>query len=215
MQIILSRHGNTFLPDDIPVWVGAKQDLPLVDSGKLQAEYLGLALQRAGIQLQAVYCGPLKRTRDYAARVLKALNSPLKPIVDSRLNEIDYGNWSGLNSVQIREMGEGAELSAWENFSVWPTNSDWQGSAAQIVSEVKTLAEDLVKRYKPSDSVLLISSNGRLRYFLKLIPKAFEQYTENKAIKVLTGNICFFLYENKKWQIKFWNKSPHYLLKSS
>jgi probable phosphoglycerate mutase len=60
---------------------------------------------------------------------------------------------------------------------------------------------------------LLISSNGRLRYFLKLISQAFEQRVDNKALKVLTGNVCFFLYENKKWQIKFWNKSPDYLLK--
>ena len=215
MQIILSRHGNTFSPHDAAVWVGAKQDLPLVDSGILQAKWLGLALQKANIQLKAVYCGPLKRTRDYAAVVLKELNSTLKPIVDSRLNEIDYGSWSGLSKVQIEEMGQGTDLSAWENFSVWPKNSDWQGSAAQMISDVKALAEDLLKRYEPNDSILLISSNGRLRYFLKLIPKAFEQHIENKDVKVQTGNICFFLYENKKWQIKFWNQSTQYLSKLS
>jgi probable phosphoglycerate mutase len=38
MQLILSRHGNTFSPQDAVVWVGAKQDLPLVDSGVLQAK---------------------------------------------------------------------------------------------------------------------------------------------------------------------------------
>ncbi len=215
MQIILARHGNTFSPNDAAVWVGAKQDLPLVDSGTLQAKCLGLTLQNANIQLKAVYCGPLKRTRDYAAVVLKELNSALKPIVDSRLNEIDYGNWSGLSNVQIQAMGKGVELSAWENFSVWPKNSNWQGSAIEIISEIKALTEDLVKRYEPSDSILLISSNGRLRYFLNLIPKAFEKYIENKEVKVLTGNICFFLYKNKKWQIKFWNKNPQYLLKLS
>lgn len=215
MQIILARHGNTFSPNDAAVWVGAKQDLSLVDSGILQAKCLGLALQKANIQLKAVYCGPLKRTRDYASIVLKALNSSLKPIIDSRLNEIDYGDWSGLSHLQIQEMGQGSELSAWENFSVWPQNSDWQGSAAQIISEVKEFAEDLAQQYEPSDSILLISSNGRLRYFLQLIPNAFEQHIENNDIKVLTGNICFFLYEHKKWQIKFWNKSPHYLLTPS
>lgn len=213
MQLILSRHGNTFSPQDAVVWVGAKQDLPLVDSGVLQAKCLGLALKKADIPLKAVYCGPLTRAYDYASTVLKASNSPLKPIVDLRLNEIDYGTWSGLSNVQIEEMGEGSELSAWENFSVWPQNSNWQGSAAQIISEVKSLAEELIKQYEAKDTVLLVSSNGRLRYFLKLISWAFEQQVENKALKVLTGNICFFLYENNKWQIKFWNKSPHYLLK--
>ncbi|MFM2322571.1 MAG: hypothetical protein RLZZ225_724 [Pseudomonadota bacterium] len=213
MQLILSRHGNTFSPQDAVVWVGAKQDLPLVDSGVLQAKCLGLALQKADIPLKAVYCGPLKRARDYATIVLKALSSPLKPIVDWRLNEIDYGTWSGLSNVQIQQMGQGSALSAWENSSVWPENSGWSGSAAQIISEVKALAEDLIEQYEATDTILLISSNGRLRYFLKLISQAFEQRVANKALKVLTGNICFFLYENKKWQIKFWNKSPDYLLK--
>ncbi len=213
MQLILSRHGNTFSPQDAVVWVGAKQDLPLVDSGVLQAKCLGLALQKADIPLKAVYCGPLKRARDYATIVLKALSSPLKPIVDWRLNEIDYGTWSGLSNVQIQQMGQGSALSAWENSSVWPENSGWSGSAAQIISEVKALAEDLIEQYEATDTILLISSNGRLRYFLKLISQAFEQRVDNKALKVLTGNVCFFLYENKKWQIKFWNKSPDYLLK--
>ena len=213
MQLILSRHGNTFSPQDAVIWVGAKQDLPLVDSGVLQAKCLGLALQKADIPLKAVYCGPLKRARDYATIVLKALSSPLTPIVDWRLNEIDYGTWSGLSNVQIQQMGQGSALSAWENSSVWPENSGWSGSAAQIISEVKALAEDLVKQYEATDTILLISSNGRLRYFLKLISQAFEQRVANKALKVLTGNICFFLYENKKWQVKFWNKSPDYLLK--
>ena len=35
----------------------------------------GIALQKADIHPKAVYCGPLKRTRDYAAMVLKELNS--------------------------------------------------------------------------------------------------------------------------------------------
>lgn len=212
MQIILSRHGNTFLPEDPVVWVGAKQDLPLVDSGIQQAKCLAQALKKSGIKLKAVYCGPLKRTRDYAAVVLKELHVSLKPIIDTRLNEIDYGNWSGLNNTQIQEIGEGAELSAWENFSVWPKIAGWSGSSVLMEKEVKNLAKDLTSRYEPTDTILLISSNGRLRYFLKLIPKVFAEHLERKQFKVATGNICLFVYSNKKWQIAFWNQKPDFLI---
>lgn len=211
MKIILSRHGNTFSARDPVVWVGATQDLPLVDSGIFQGKCLAQALQKAEIQPKAVYCGPLKRTRDYAAVVLEQLHSSLKPIIDARLNEIDYGNWAGLSNTQIQEIDEGDELSAWENLSVWPKIARWSGSPTQMLKEVKTFSKALVAQYDPTDTILVITSNGRLRYFLKLIPGLFEQYVKNKAFKVATGNICLITYEHK-WQIKFWNKKPEYLL---
>lgn len=215
MKIILSRHGNTFSATDPVVWVGATQDLPLVHSGILQAKCLAQSLQKAGIKPTAVYCGPLKRTRDYATIVLEQLHSSLTPIVDSRLNEIDYGNWAGLSNTQIQEIGEGAELSAWENLSVWPKIARWSGSSALMEKEIKKFSKALVTQYDPMDYILLITSNGRLRYFLKLIHGTFEQHIQNKNFKVATGNICFFLYDHKKWHLEFWNKNPQYLLQEN
>jgi probable phosphoglycerate mutase len=212
MKIILSRHGNTFSASDPVVWVGATQDLSLVDSGILQAKCFAQALQEADIHPKAVYCGPLKRTHDYAIIVLEQLHSSLKPIIDARLNEIDYGNWAGLSNTQIQEIDEGNELSAWENLSVWPKIARWSGSPTQMIKEVKAFSKALITQYDSTDTILVISSNGRLRYFLKLIPGLFEQHVQNKDFKVATGNICLLTYENSKWQIKFWNKKPEYLL---
>ncbi len=141
MKVILSRHGNTFSASDPVVWVGATQDLPLVNSGILQAKRLAQALQKADIHPKEVYCSPLKRTRDYAAIVVEQLHAALKPIVDARLNEIDYGNWAGLSNTQIQELGEGAELSAWENFSIWPQIAGWSGSPAHMVRRLKNFAK--------------------------------------------------------------------------
>ncbi len=212
MQIIFSRHGNTFSPGETPIWVGAKQDLPLVDSGIQQAKNLATVLQETGLNLKAVYCGSLKRTHDYAKIVLSELHSPLKPIIDSRLNEIDYGNWSGLSSEEIQKQGDNAALFAWENFSKWPKTAGWSDSPLFIANEVKLFAEDLIKKYAPTDTILVATSNGRLRYFLQLIPNAFEQHIQDKNFKVATGNICLFTYDNsKRWQLKFWNKKPESL----
>lgn len=211
MKVIFSRHGNTFSATDPVVWVGATQDLPLVNSGILQAKCLAQALKKADIRPKAVYCGPLKRTCDYAAIVLRQLHSSVKPIVDSRLNEIDYGNWAGLSNTQIQEIGEGEELSAWENLSVWPKIAGWSGSPTHMAKEVKEFSKDLVIQYDSTDTILVITSNGRLRYFLKLIPGLFDQYVQNKGFKVATGNICLLTYENQKWQMKFWNEKPEYL----
>lgn len=211
MQVIFSRHGNTFAPGEPVVWVGAKQDIPLVESGFQQASNLAKALREANIPLTAVYCSSLKRTREYATELLKELQLALKPIIDVRLNEIDYGNWSGLTKSQIQAIDARQELSAWENESIWPKMAGWLGSAAQMEKQAKDFVEDLIAHYRPTDTVLLITSNGRLRYFLTLSPGAFVQHVQNRDFKVATGNICLFVYRNKQWQLKFWNKNPHYL----
>lgn len=213
MKIILSRHGNTFSATDPVVWVGATQDLPLVDSGILQAQCLAQALQKKDIHPKAVYCGPLKRTRNYATIVLERLHLSKKPIVDTRLNEIDYGNWAGLTNTQIQEIDEGEELSAWENLSVWPKFAGWEGSPSHMIKEIREFSKDLISKYNSTDTLLVVSSNGRLRYFLKLIPGLFEQSIDDKTFKVATGNICLLTYEkNRKWKMPFWNKKPEYLL---
>ncbi|MES2141684.1 MAG: histidine phosphatase family protein [Pseudomonadota bacterium] len=212
MQIIFSRHGNTFVPGETAVWVGAREDLSLVDSGIQQAKNLARVIQKSGLNIKAVYCGPLRRTHDYAKIILGELDSPLKPIVDPRLNEIDYGDWSGLSNEEIQKKGDNSELSAWENFSEWPKAANWLGSSSHMSDEVKSFAQDVVKKYTPEDAILVITSNGRLRYFLQLVPEAFEQHIQNKNFKVATGNLCLFIYDKQKWQVKFWNKKPESLL---
>ena len=52
-KILLARHGNTFGPGDRIVWVGAQEDLPLVEKGEEQARALGNALRGAGRNREA------------------------------------------------------------------------------------------------------------------------------------------------------------------
>jgi broad specificity phosphatase PhoE len=66
MQLILARHGNTFESNETPTWVGAQNDLPLTAAGLKQAKNLALYIKNNNIKLDAVYCGPLRRTRIYA-----------------------------------------------------------------------------------------------------------------------------------------------------
>ncbi|BBB15725.1 phosphoglycerate mutase [Candidatus Rickettsiella viridis] len=212
MKIIFSRHGNTFSPGETPVWVGAREDLPLVDSGIQQAKNLAHVIQEVGLNLKAIYCGPLSRTNNYAKIIVEELHSSLKPMIDPRLNEIDYGKWSGLSNVEIQAQGDADALVAWEKLSQWPKEADWLDSPDIIFSEIKAFTDDLIKKYAADDAVLVVTSNGRLRYFLQLIPGAFTQHIQNNTFKVSTGNICLFEHDSQGWQVKFWNKKPEYCL---
>ena len=68
-RIILLRHGNTFAPGEEAVWVGARTDLALVEKGRWQAEEAGKQIHKAGLVVNSIVTGPLRRTTETAAIV--------------------------------------------------------------------------------------------------------------------------------------------------
>jgi broad specificity phosphatase PhoE len=204
MRILLSRHGNTFAPDSPVVCAGARNDLLLVDSGKIQAQKLEQYLEKSHIIPAAVYCSPLQRTIEYAQIAV----GTIKPIIDPRLNELDYGDWTGLTSQQIIDCFGQTAWENWEKNSLWPVTGHWGSSEEKIITEVQSFADDLTKKHSTDDTVLVISSNGRLRYFLTLIPGTFETYVQQQTFKVATGNMCEMVYNHKQWSLTYWNISP-------
>jgi len=207
MNIIFSRHGNTFEPNTPAVWVGCESDLPLVEAGIEQAKTFAKALSQSGIKIDAVYCGPLKRTLSYAQIILKELQSNLTPIVDLRLSELNYGGWAGLTNQQIGEKYGIEMLENWEKHCKWPLNV-WKSSEPIVREEVVSFANDLVTRHKKDDVILVISSNGKLRYFLSLIPGEFEERVKTESVKIKTGNVCRFAFVDDKWKVNYWNRPP-------
>lgn len=210
MNVILSRHGNTFGPGDPVVWAGSRNDLPLVEKGFAQAIACARALKLMGKPLQAIYCGPLLRTRDYAETILKELGLPLKPIVDTRLTELDYGDWTGLTQAEVlSQFGENA-VKGWEERSEWPQPSQgaWGGSEASVRADVESFARELTQRHQDDDLVLVVSSNGRLRYFLTLVEGEFSQRIAARDFKMKTGSVGKLVYGEGRWQLRYWNREP-------
>lgn len=208
MHMILSRHGNTFAPGDKVVWVGGSEDVPLVPKGEDQARALAGALNKARLMPVAVYCAPLRRTRGYAEIVLEELDIDREPIVDERLLEIDYGAWAGLSSDEIVERFGEDELHAWQRRSVWPSSASWKPGEHEISARIEDFLNTVAGAHGDKEIVLVITSNGILRYFLKPIPGAFYNYLDNLNVKVSTGNICRLGYSNGEYKVVAWNKDP-------
>jgi probable phosphoglycerate mutase len=211
MLILFSRHGDTFEPGDKVVWVGAANDLPLAKRGHLQAKALAKSLSASKILPARIVCGPLSRTKEYAEIVRSELRIKPELQVDSRLHELDYGLWSGLSSEEIGERFGDSELNAWEQESRWPSGAGWSGSEAEVLSELKSLVSDLKKAADKKDLVLCITSNGRLRTFLKLIPDEFSARKNAQTMKVKTGNICLVRVKGDELKILAWNEPPEKL----
>ncbi|TIP18397.1 histidine phosphatase family protein [Mesorhizobium sp.] len=208
MKLILSRHGNTFESGAKVMWVGRKTDLPLTAEGCRQAEHLGNALSRAGAMLRGVYCGPLRRTRRYAEIVANQIGGTLSPCVDSRLTEIDYGAWEGLTSHEIIVQFGREELEAWEHSSVWPASSGWSPSETSLAHGASAFVEDLARTHGDDSVILAVTSNGVLRYFLRLAENAPNEKTGGRPGKVATGNISILESRDGNCRIHAWNIAP-------
>jgi broad specificity phosphatase PhoE len=106
VRILLARHGETVFNVE-GRWQG-QSDSPLTERGIAQAEQLALAL--ANERVAAVYASDLGRAFGTAERV--AAPHQLQVVPDSRLREIDVGDWTGLSRAEIKAI-DGERLQAW------------------------------------------------------------------------------------------------------
>lgn len=222
MEIVFARHGNTFAPGDRVIWIGRTLDLPLVAKGREQARLLGKALARSRTVPADVFCGSLRRTRAYAEIVIEELGLELRPLVDTRLDEIDYGEWTGRTREEIvTQLGQGEELARWDGEGIWPEDAGWAGSEREIRRSLRAFTEELVQGYGADDILLVVTSNGILRYFGQVIQarsrnkSAFEAYggvgSANAAFKMKTGNIGKVDYRAGAFELVFWDVDPREL----
>jgi broad specificity phosphatase PhoE len=208
--LVLARHGNTFEPGQQVVWVGSRNDLPLSARGLSQANELGEVCRANAIIFDGILSGPLKRTREYAEIVREATNHGDQVKVDERLNEIDYGSWSGLSNEDVIRKFGAADLEAWNRFGRWPEHSDWGQSAEQIMREIEEFCAALAPKLALGLNFLAVTSNGRLKFFLNMIPEAFASAQKRKELTVKTGNISLFSLEpgTKEFRSLAWNLPP-------
>tara|TARA_R110000868_G_scaffold2384_7_gene17740 strand:- start:20245 stop:20877 length:633 start_codon:yes stop_codon:yes gene_type:complete len=195
--ILLARHGNTFGPGDKVVWVGAKEDLPLVAKGEEQAAALGNALREARLTPNRIISGPLKRTRRAAelVAVLSGFHGEIE--IDDRLLEIDYGSWGGKSCDEIiAEYGAEAHRT-WNEEHRRPEGVDWSPDEATLRANALAVMQDAAQSRR---FTLVITSNGVLRYMHGVLGG------EDHDAKVKTGHICAV--DIEAGQRLFWNETP-------
>jgi broad specificity phosphatase PhoE len=198
-KLLLARHGNTFAPGDKVVWVGAKEDLPLVPSGEAQARALGEALRDGEIALDRLICGPLLRTRRAASIVAEITSFAGTIEIDDRLREIDYGSWGGRSNDEIEQLFGADALAEWDQHHRRPANVDWSPDEAVIQSNALAAMADAIIADGLS---LIITSNGVLRYMYAALRG------EPAQAKVKTGHVCAAELKGDRGQRLFWNEKP-------
>lgn len=201
--LIIARHGNTFGKTDTPTRVGARTDLPLVESGRVQARAIGLWLKQHGIYPEAVYSSELTRTRETAEIALKeaGYKEPVYPL--AIFNEIDYGpDENKTEDDIIARLGQQA-LIDWDEKAVVPDG--WIFDPAECINNWQNFARHLID--DEHGCTMVVTSNGIAR-FAPHLTGDFEGFAKDHTIKLSTGALAVLEYENERWTIKDWNIKP-------
>lgn len=210
-RIIIARHGNTFTKDQTPLRVGARTDLPLVETER--GTNIGKYLKLNAFYPSVVFAAPLHRTMETARLAIAALDKDIPLVEDKRFVEIDYGpDEAKTEDEVIARIGQKA-LDEWNAKAVVPDG--WNVSVKSIIKAWQDFAAEIENKYKDK-TVLVVSSNGIIR-FAPHLTGDFKKFAEQFDIKVGTGGICILEKEStdEHWKVKSWGVKPKEFLKTA
>ncbi|MFQ6059489.1 MAG: histidine phosphatase family protein, partial [Anaerolineae bacterium] len=97
-RFILVRHGQTAWNREVRF--RGRENLPLNEVGRQQAEAAGRRIA-ATWSVSAVYTSPLRRARQTAQAIARALGLTPRPL--EGLLDLDYGQWQGLSPQEVQQ----------------------------------------------------------------------------------------------------------------
>ena len=157
-RIFIIRHGNTFESSAAACRIGAGTDLPLVESGRAQADRLGKWFAAQGLPIRSLHNSPLQRARETAARIGAAAGHAPDGTL-SWLNEIDHGPDEGCPEAQVLARIGAQALADWDERGIAPDG--WTVDAGARIAAWK----DWFAR-EGEGAELLVTSNGAARFAL-------------------------------------------------
>ncbi|KKW93996.1 histidine phosphatase family protein [Sphingobium chungbukense] len=157
-RVFIIRHGNTFESSAEACRIGAGTDIPLVESGRVQADRLGQHFAARALPIRRLHISPLLRARETADRIAAATGKSIDGALPW-LNEIDHGPDEGRPEAEVlARLGSGA-LADWDEKAMAPHG--WTVDAeARIAAWKDWFAQ------AGEGTELLVTSNGAARFAL-------------------------------------------------
>jgi 2,3-bisphosphoglycerate-dependent phosphoglycerate mutase len=158
VRFLLVRHGETTWNQENR-WQG-QADVPLSDTGRVQAQLLAQRLLAEGRQVHAIYASDLSRAFETAEILGQTLHVPLHP--DDGWREMNIGVWSGLTTAEViaRHTAEWERLRAGEDL---PRGGG--ETFAQFQARLLQSAQRLAHQHS-GEQIVIVTHGGAVRAFL-------------------------------------------------
>ncbi|MUM18685.1 MSMEG_4193 family putative phosphomutase [Mycobacterium sp. CBMA271] len=134
MTVILLRHGRS-TSNVAHTLAGRSQGVELDEKGQVQAQ--GIPERLGAVTVQAIVTSPLLRCEQTVAPLAAQLN--LTPVIEDRLAEVDYGDWTG------RQIAELLTEPLWKVVQQQPSAARFPGGEG--LAEVQARAVAAVREH--------------------------------------------------------------------
>lgn len=203
-RIIIARHGNTFAPDETPRRVGKHTDIPLVESGRHQAQRMARYLAHHTMTPDWAYSSTLQRTIAMVDIMNETNGWNVSRVALAFLDEIDYGVDENVTEAElVQRIGQDA-LDAWDKDAVPP--SGWNVDPQRLRSQWRDFA-DYILNHQTDKTILAVTSNGIARFAPSLLEDEARLYKQH-SIKMRTGALSILEHDGDSWHYTLWNHRP-------
>ena len=157
--VYLVRHGRT-PANEKGILAGRTKGVFLDELGILQAETLAKTLEN--IEFKKIIVSPMERCQQTAKILNQFSKNPLKPNIDSGINECDYGDWSNKKLSVLRKK------SLWKNIQERPSVVEFPNGEkmSNMLDRVKSTIFDNATKLKNDDKLLVVSHGDPIRSFI-------------------------------------------------
>jgi broad specificity phosphatase PhoE len=201
--LYLIRHGRSDFDSSLMSTMprGDQWDPPLSEEGRAQAELLAVRLRVMDLQPSAIYCSPLRRTRETVEPY--ATTTGLDVVFDDELIEAHIGGWEGLPFEEIVANDPVLLRLIRNQQAVWGRAPGGEGE--QEFRDRVIAAVDRILEKHPEGDVVIVAHGGVINaYFAHVlgIPGAMFFLPENTSVNSV-------LVDGDRRTVRFLNDIAH------
>ena len=157
--IYLVRHGRT-PANEKGILAGRTKGIFLDDLGILQAQEVAKKLQ--DIEFKKIIVSPMERCQQTAKIILAGLEKSIKPVIESGINECNYGDWSNKKLSVLRKK------PLWKTVQEKPSLVQFPNGERieEMLLRTKSTILETASKLKPIENLLVVSHGDPIRTFV-------------------------------------------------
>lgn len=188
-MLVVSRHGESEW-NLLGVWTGIT-DVNITEKGAADSRKVGELLH--GHHFDIMYTSDLKRTQQTLDAHLEAMeHEPVERIVAKAIQERDYGELTGKNKWEVKEMiGE-------EAFTGIRRGWDYPVPGGETLKDVHTRVvpffdEEILPRLQRGENILMVAHGNSIRALMKHLEEIPED--DMAEVEMPFGTVLFYWFD--------------------
>lgn len=187
-KLIVTRHTESEW-NAIGQWTGVT-DVHLSEKGFKEAAMLGKALKETDLTIDIAYCSQQIRTRETLEAIINTTQQFEVPVItDAAINERDYGEYTGKNKWQMKDLiGEEAFNAIRRGWEVPIPGGETLKNVYERV--VPFFRDNVWPRLNNGENVLLVGHGNCIRALMKYLESISDDDIAN--LEMLFGQILIY-----------------------